>query len=242
MQIQTRIIANERLWANIQTITVTAPDLARTIRPGQFVLARAPNNFDPYLRRVLIPLQTRDDQIQFAMDAADPLVARAYPDAILDLLAPLGRAIHFDSNARHILLATDGARIAPLIFLAHAAIQSGRAVVLVARQTNASPIFPAALLPEEIEYHTTNENEAWMDADALAWADAIYACGTRAAYRELFDAISHARYRVPREFARVWMEAAMPCGVGECFACAIESARGFALTCQHGPFFDLVDI
>ena len=242
MQIQSRVVDNRLLWANNQAITVNAPGLARTIRPGQFALARDPSTLDPYLRRVLLPLSIQADQIQFALDKSDPLATRAQPQTMLDLLAPIGRAISIDSNARHVLLAIDGANLAPIVFLAQHAIQLGKEVVLVARANGITVQFPPNLLPEEIEYHTRRENEPWLNPEWITWADVIFACGTSAAYREMFDTITQAKFRAPRGLAQVWINAAMPCGIGDCFGCAVDTARGFVLACEDGPFFDLTEI
>ena len=228
------------MWADFVSITLDAPDLARNFRPGHFALARDPTTFDPYLRRVLYPLSIQRDQIQFALAASDPLAARALPGVQFDLRAPLGNPIAMDAAARQILFVFARAHILPLLFLAHHAAAEGRAVLVVARG-DAAEILPAHLLDPAIEYRVVAPTDVWLPPESIQWADRIYASASLPAYAELADAIVESRYRLARDFAFAFADLPMPCGSGDCGACAFGSARGFALACQDGPFFDLAD-
>lgn len=235
-----RVIENRILWADAQLIAFDSPDpstssgqsLARALRPGQFALARDATTREPYLRRVLWLYQIEATRAAFTLPAHDPLVARVRVGDSLDLLAPFGRVIEFDANARRVLLIGEGTRVAQLIALAHAAIMQAREVVLVNRGEN---IFPAHLLSPEIEYRTDDA----LSAELLTWADAIVASGPSELYRALADAIRATRYRLEPGFARVIVDAPMPCGTGVCCACAVETTRGVQLACADGPAFDL---
>jgi dihydroorotate dehydrogenase electron transfer subunit len=232
-----RVTENRILWSGVQLLTFAAPELARALCAGQFALARDPTTLDPYLRRMLWLYRSEDDRVAFTLPACDPLAARARPGDMLDLLAPLGRAIEFDASARHIALIGEGARIAPLIALAHDAIAQAREVVVVSHATSADERFPAHLLSPEIELRT--------DADALdelvAWADAIVASGSDELYRALADSACAARYRIEPGLAHVLVDTVMPCGTGACYACALETPRGLQRACVDGPAFDLTE-
>jgi dihydroorotate dehydrogenase electron transfer subunit len=152
----------------------------------------------------------------------------------LDLRAPLGHAIDFDLNARHILLVGEEKIFAPLIAIAHEAIAHGRAVVLAI--SNAPAI--GHLLAPEIEYRA----DEVLNADLIAWADALVASGTLGWYHNINDAIRAVRYRLEAGFARGLIDVPMPCGAGQCYACTIDTARGVKLVCEHGAWFDLFDV
>jgi dihydroorotate dehydrogenase electron transfer subunit len=192
---------------------------------------RDPATSDPYLRRVAWLYAVDSARVSFVMSTRDAVMARL--GGMLDLLAPLGRAIHFDANTRRIVFIGEGARIVQLFALAQDAAAQGRQVVLVHR---AEQIFPAHWLSPEIEYRTDADA---LDAELIAWADALVASGSDESYRALADAIRAARYRLEPGFARAFVDAAMPCGAGVCYACAIETARGVRLACADGPAFDL---
>jgi dihydroorotate dehydrogenase electron transfer subunit len=219
----------------MQLFAFDSPELARALRPGQGALARAATTHDPYLRRALWLYAIEETRVAFVVSSRDPLVARTRVGDSLDLLAPLGNAIEFDANARRVLLIGEGTRVAPLIALAHAAITHAREVVLVSHGEN---IFPAHLLAPEIEYRTDDA----LNAELIAWADAIVASGSSELYRALADAIRVTRYRLEPGCARVIVDAPMPCGDGLCYACAVETTRGVQLACADGPTFDLIEL
>ncbi len=239
------------LWADIQLLALDAPELARTMRPGQFALARDPTTFDPYLRRTLWLYQIDGERVAFILSARDPFTARARVDDLLDLLAPLGRAIELGASARHVVLAADfargheageGTRLARLVGLAHNAIEEKREVALVSGVlSGAQPgdeIFPAQLLPPEVEYRVGDDA---LNTELIAWADVLVASGSMAFYRALAERVRGARYRIEPGFAQVLIDIAMPCGTGVCYACAVETRHGIRLACVDGPALDLAE-
>lgn len=231
-----RVIESRTLWSDVQLLVLDAPELAPAMRPGQFALLRDPTTFDPYLRRTAWPYRIEAERVAFTVPSHDPLAARARAGDTLDLLAPLGRAIEFEASARHILLIGEGAHAARLIAIAESAIKQQREVVLVSRAAAVDEIFPAHLLAPEIEYRTDAEA---LGAELIAWADAIVASGSNEMDAALADVVRAARYRIEPGFARVLIDLPMPCGAGDCYACAVETRRGIQLACLDGPAFDL---
>ena len=236
-QVLCRITDNRTLWSDVQLITFDAPELARAMRPGQFALARDPSTLDPYLRRTLWLYRIDGERVAFTLSSHDALAMRVRVGDILDLLAPLGRAIDFQANTQHVLLIGGGTHIAPLIAIAHDAVAQGRAVVVVSYETSVEKSLPIHLLSPEIEYRA----QAGLDLELLGWADAVVASGSMGLYRTIADAIIAARYRLEAGFARVLIDLPMPCGIGACYACGVDTTRGVQLTCTHGAWFDLAD-
>ena len=230
-----RVIENRVLWANVQLLTFDAPELAPAMRPGQFALVRDPTTFDPYLRRTAWLYRVDATRVAFTLPANNPLAARTRPGDRLDVLVPLGRAIEFGANARHILLIGEGARVAPLIAVAESAIAQGREVALVCR---GAEVFPAHLLAPEIEYRT---DASALGDELVVWADAIVANGSNELYRILAEIVRSARYRLEPGLARGFIDLPMPCGTGACYVCAVETRSGIQLACVDGPAFDLAD-
>lgn len=235
-----RVVDNRLLWGTNQLLTIHSPELARSMRPGQFALARDPCTLDPYLRRTLWLYETQAEKVALTLDANDPLAIRARTGDALDVLAPLGRAVEFERDVKHILLIGEGERIAPLVGIAHAAVRDGREVVLDCRSISneGSGIFPHRLLSPEIEYRTSDVESA----ELIAWADALILSGSGALLRAVADALRATRYRIEPGFARALIEMPMPCGTGVCYACAVDTSRGAQLVCVDGPAIDLVEL
>jgi dihydroorotate dehydrogenase electron transfer subunit len=231
-----RVTESTRLWSNTQVLTIDAPALARSMQAGQFALLRNPNSFDPYLRRTAWLHRKETERVTFTLLADDLLTRQLRAGEEVDVLAPLGNAIQFDANTKHVLAIGEGDRIAPLLFIAETAIRQGREVVLMHRTTSGENIFPAYLLAPEIEYRTDEAN-----VELIVWADALMLSGSEEFYRALAEAIRAARYRLEYGFARALIDMPMPCGTGECFACAVDTRRGVERACVDGPWFDLND-
>jgi dihydroorotate dehydrogenase electron transfer subunit len=229
-----RVAENRVLWSDVGLLMLDAPGLV--MHPGQFALARDPSTLDPYLRRTMWLYHSEGERVAFTLPANDPLAARAQIGDTIDLLAPLGHAVEFDANARHVLLIGEGARVVPLIAIADSAIAQQREVVLVYYGADA---FPPHLLAPEVEYRTDANA---LSIELITWADAMVASGTDDIYRTLADAVRAARYRLEPGLARVLVDLPMPCGTGDCYACAVETRRGVQLACVDGPAFDLIDL
>lgn len=234
-----RVLENRTLWSGVQLLALEAPELAGTMCPGQFALVRDPSTFDPYLRRTAWLFRAVDGRVALTLDAKDPLARRARVDDWLDVLAPLGNAVGLAANARHILLVGEGARLTPLIAIAENAIAQRREVVVISRAGSAAEILPAHLLAPEIEYRA---DVGELGSELAAWADCIYASGSSDLYRWLAPAVRGVRYRIEPGRVHALIDIPMPCGTGECYACAVKTRHGVQLACADGPFFDLSEL
>jgi ferredoxin len=61
-------------------------------------------------------------------------------------------------------------------------------------------------------------------------------------YRLLGDSVRDVRLRLERSFMSALVDLPMPCGTGECHACAVETSRGIKLACTQGPVFDWMEL
>jgi dihydroorotate dehydrogenase electron transfer subunit len=230
------ITENRQIWSDVRLLTVDAPELAGAMRPGQFARLRDPMTFDPYLRRTAWFYRVDGGRVAWTLPEGDPLAARSRAGDMLDVLAPLGRAIELDPNARHVLLVGQAAHIAPLLAIAERAVLQQREVVLVGRAAEA---FPAHLLPPEIEYRT---DPGAMGNELIKWADVIIASGSDELYHALADSVRAVHFQIEPGRVRVLIDVPMPCGTGDCYACAVETRRGIRLACVDGPLFDLSEL
>lgn len=244
-----RLVENRLLWGKVSLLTFEAPELARSIQPGQFVLVRDPATFDPYLRQTAWLYHVNDNRLSLVPLPGTFLSRRTSPGAFFDLLGPVGRPAEFVKGPRHILLIGQDEQIAPLIAIAHAALGSEeRSVLLLNRSPD--PDAPATILPShflspEIEYRVSAGSQPLAEVlapDLISWADCIVASGSMEMYAAIGQAVRAARYRLEPGLVYVLVQMPMPCGVGTCYACAVDTSQGAKLACTDGPWFDWFDM
>lgn len=244
------IVVERRELAGAVWLTLLAPELARSVRPGQLALVRCapPASADPLLRRALfiagadapagtVNLFVAPDEGGLQWLATQPIGAR------LDVYGPVGAPFTLDERTRNLLLAGSGLALPALLFLAQRAVAQNCAVVLVAAAS--APIPPPYLLPPEVEYQSVATPAALLNhlragsPPLLAWADQF--CAAEADRSGLIDLVRTVRLRWERGFAQVALAGPAPCGVGTCMGCLVETRYGLRLRCKDGPVFDLRD-
>ena len=219
-------------------LSLEADALGVTAVPGQYAMVRCSARHDPYLRRALPFLSARGARMSFLFptrDAGLHLLSRQPLGTGVDLLAPLGRGFALPPAARHLLLASEEGPLAPLLFLADAALSRDVAVTL-ALGSGLQPL--AGLVPGAVELAATTVDAWTATAELLPWADQVAVAGDMEAMRTLAACVPGLRPGL----VQAWLEAPMACGIGSCGACVAELRRGPRRTCVAGPVFDLTEI
>lgn len=257
-------IIERREAGALARLTLLAPELARAARPGQLVLVRAapPGSADPLLRRVLylagadasagtVELLVAPEERGLAWIAAQPA------GATLDLYGPVGTGFTLDSRTRNLLLAGAGQALPALIFLARQAVARQVAVVLLVAAPDDEQLPPPFLLPPDVEYQASETGEAGLPGllagtsrspvpslagSLVAWADQVCLALSEPLLSPMSEAVRRGRLRWERGFAHAALAGAMPCGVGTCQSCLVETRDGLRLRCKDGPIFDLRDL
>jgi dihydroorotate dehydrogenase electron transfer subunit len=171
-------------------------------------------------------------------------LVRRQPGDELDCLGPQGHGFRLDPQKRCLLLVGGGYGVAPLVGLAERAIARDANVVLAVGAATAAHVFPARLLPPEVEYLVaTDDGSAGhhgfvteLIPERLAWADVVYACGPVLMMAALATIM---RRSAPAKPGRVAMEERMGCAMGVCLGCVIETSKGPQRVCTEGPVFDI---
>ncbi len=255
-------IVERRELGALRHFTLLAPELARAARPGHYAMARCapPESADPLLRRAVflagadqaagtVELLIDPDERGLAWLAAQPVGAR------IDLLGPLGAPFSLDGRTRNLLLAGVGPALPALIFLARAAAAGGLAGLLLAAAPEADRLPPPFLLPPDLEYQSSADGPAALIgllgapppggpifASPIAWADQICLALTDDLAAPAADAVRAGRMRWGRGLAQAALAGPIPCGLGTCQACLVETRDGLRTRCKDGPVFDLRDL
>ncbi len=251
-QTHVTIIHKETISSAWWQLTIAAPDLASSLRPGQFLLLRCADPLTCYLRRPIFPMPLGDGTLSLHLRPdPDPglawLLTRQVGDT-LDVLGPLGNGFPLPHGKRNLLLVSDNQRLDPLLGLLYQAIADNLSVTLALGGSRAVNLYPLATLPRAVEFQAATLDGSLghrglvsdLLPNLLAWADIVYASGSDALYHSLKSQTEQIRFAVPPDFLYgLFAPPLLPCGVGTCLACGLETREGTKLICQDGPVFDL---
>jgi len=170
--------------------TYSAPWLASSAKPGQFVHVRTPDFSGLVLRRPFslntFDRRTGEVTIHFRITGrGTEWLARMRPGDKTEMLGPLGRPFEVDPKTRHMLLVAGGLGMAGVRSLVDAAIAEGRQVLVLFGAMTATDVYPSTLLPAEAEYVVSTDDGSFGHAGRVtelvprheAWADQCFACG-----------------------------------------------------------------
>lgn len=223
-------------------------------QPGQFYLLRSDTAWSPYLRRALFPTSIDPTELGFLVaPSSDPGLAWLAAQPIgtaLDLIGPQGRGFSFQEHQRRLLLAAEAASVAALLALIPPALARQASITLLLHAHQRADLLPSSALPPAVEYFTACDDPlpgqpASLDDEltrALSWADGLYLAGSPAFLQRARSAVIEARFAITRGFAQAVAPVSLPCGVGACLACLVDTGRGLHRACMRGPVFDLGDL
>jgi dihydroorotate dehydrogenase electron transfer subunit len=238
------------------------PDVAARIQPGQFIMVRLQESFDPLLRRPFAVHRMYRSEPPGSFEVLFKVVGRGtrllagmLPGYPLNLLGPLGRGFRLPNQNSFIVMIAGGIGVAPLPYLAETLVEShlqGRRVLwfggkgsadLVCVEHFADMGFEVQLVTEDGSAGrpgmVTDHLECWL-AQQPEMPALIYSCGPYPMQRLVAE--MSIRLGIPCQLS---MEALMACGVGACLSCSLRCRPPkdgqepyYANVCQDGPVFD----
>jgi dihydroorotate dehydrogenase electron transfer subunit len=249
-------VLERRRVGEYQALTLAAPQIAATARPGQFVhlLAGEDRSF-PLRRPFSIHRVERPGgsggSVEVVFDvvgAGTRALAGLRPHDVVDALGPLGRAFDPPETPAGCLLVGGGYGTAPLFFLATELRARRCRVDFVIGAATAGRLLDATEA-ERLGHSltvTTDDGSAGrrgLVTDPLpellagTGAERVYACGPM----PMLAAVSRVA-AAAGVACQVAVEEQMACGTGICFSCVLPVGPGtptrMARSCLEGPVFD----
>jgi len=234
---------------------LSAPEISAGARPGQFLMVRCGDGFDPFLSRPFWIHRVRDgegsEELALVVEVCgqgSTWLAAATPGRAVALLGPLGRPLAPAPGVRSMLLLAEGVGVAPLVWCADEEIARGRSVTLLAGAATAEEVYPLSLLDPQLELAVATadgslgRNGSVLDllTEYTVWADQIIASGSLHFCQTLAAALRSQLWRRP---CQVLLQEPLPCGTGICNGCAVSTRRrGTRLACRDGAAFDLREL
>lgn len=243
------VLTNSEIAAGIHILEIYAPQLAQTIKPGQYCMLRCCDSTasDPLLRRPFFvhAVEPEKDLVRFLVFArgrGSRWVTRQRVGGNLDLLGPLGHAWEVRPQVRDLLLIGEAPILSSVISLAHYALEQEMAVTLVEYSNGGGWSYPVALLPPEIEYQVFSGTPIQFSEqlrEYITWADALCCSVAPETLRALVSADN--RWR-EKHFAQAVLWKPLICGSGACLTCSIETRQGLKSICRDGTIFAISEL
>ncbi len=224
------------------SITFSAPRIAETAEPGQFVMVYMPPEHKYMLPRPFsVHLADRNNgtvTLLFEVKGAGTdLMAGALVGSNWKIAGPMGKG--FPTLPPDALLVAGGIGIAPLAFLA-ASTELPRTLLFGGRSAARLACLSEDLdLPNLTMLEVTEDGSRGREGlvtdylpELLPGAPALFACGPGAMLASIKELCKQTK--VPAWFS---MEEKMACGIGACVGCAVQTREGYKRVCSDGPVF-----
>jgi dihydroorotate dehydrogenase electron transfer subunit len=253
------VLENRRLSADYSVLALDAPEIARAVLPGQFVMLKQAAGLEPLLRRPFSVFEILRDAggrprgvsiLNKRVGTATRQIYDAEPGQRVACLGPLGRPFTLVGAGQRAWMVAGGVGLAPFATLAEALKAQGAAMTLFYGGRSASDLFYVEMF-EALGVHVVLATEDGargvrgritvpLDAHLAAAGPepiAIFACGPE----PMLAAVARLAARHQR-FCEVSVERVMGCGLGGCYSCVVP-VRGagrphFVRSCIGGPVFD----
>ncbi len=240
-----RVEKNYPLTQKLYLLKLKAPDIAKEVRAGQFVMLRISNSLDPMGRRAFAVGDVEGDSIVVFYEIVGKgtyLLSKVREGEEICVLGPLGKGLFPLDGEKHLLLG-GGVGLAGLTLLGKELRNMGKRVVFVYGGRSEKHLGMEEWLKREgFEYIIYTEDgskgkkglitEALKDFDG-SWI--IHACGPKAMLRALKAMkTGHKMY-----FS---LESRMACGWGVCLGCVVQTREGYKRVCYEGPVFSAQEV
>ena len=253
-----RVIANTRLSVDYNVLALSAPEIAQTAEPGQFVMVKAQPGSDPLLRRpfsvfeILRDANGRATGISILSKRIGPSTSLLYgarPEDIVACLGPLGRPFTVVEPPTEAWMVAGGVGLAPFATLAERLRERKVRTTLFYGARRAAELFYLEFFRElDVDLVLTTEDGSAGEHGrvtppldrALSAIDRehkpmLYVCGPEGMLAAC--AKTAARHGVP---CQVSVERIMGCGMGGCYSCVVPMRNGhegfrYVRSCISGP-------
>jgi ferredoxin--NADP+ reductase len=241
-----KIVAKEHFSENVVKLVVEAPLIARSRKPGHFVIVRAAEGGER------IPLTIADSDpdkgtitlvVQQVGVSTRKICALEAGDNLEDVAGPLGKATHIE-NAGTVVCCGGGVGVAPLLPIIKAMKQAGnRVVTVLAARTKNLVILEKEVAPWSDEVIIMTDNGSYGTKGLVTEGvesvinrekvNMVVTIGPAVMMK--FVALLTRKYNVPTMCS---LNTIMVDGTGMCGACRVTVDGKTRFVCIDGPEFD----
>lgn len=251
-----------RINAEYQHLELAVDEALYQLKPGQSLLARADESWNPYLRQHWWPVGMT---AQNKLLVEQPAGIRYEPGQVIHLLGPVGEPYRFRKSLRNVLLMAYDTPPTPLLMMIHWLLRSKISVTLAL--LGSSRTYDTQHLSAELEIIHADDQHTWPDqVMTLGWADQVFVVAGQQdeeiftqttaplqqemprpdeehrRFAQILQLIHERRNDVPKQYVFGIFQSVIACGIGACDACMLRSGDELKLICVDGPAFDLTSV
>jgi dihydroorotate dehydrogenase electron transfer subunit len=261
------ILSNKKVSDPYYKMELKCPELVDEIKPGQFLMFKVREGYEPYLRRPFSFYEIKFSKAQTSFEIlykvvglGTRLISEMKGGEKVDIIAPLGNGFSISLDIRTVVIVAGGIGLAPLLFLTEEINQKrkekGEIIFLYGGQGRADIIDINRIKNCSSEVRICTEDgsigskmlvtellEGYLREKGTGKYDrrsiGIFSCGPKAMLR-IVSSIAK-KYDIP---CQVSLESFMACGFGACLGCVVKVFQerstevAYERVCKEGPVFD----
>lgn len=259
------VLSHKKYGEHYHSLTIVAPEIGETVRPGQFVNIACGKGRSNILRRPFSVYRVHKrggwaSTIEIVFDVHGPgteYLSSLRAHASVDLIGPLGRGFALPKRRAHCLIVGGGIGAAPMFFLADELRNDNHRVDVILGARSVGYLLNAidARRLASVCRITTDDGSSGDQGRVIdGMAEMMEKCGTEIVYacgpHPMLAAVSKVAsdLKIPVQVA---VEELMACGYGVCMTCVMplrKPAKGktaspddeivYARSCTEGPVFN----
>ncbi|MDX1991101.1 MAG: hypothetical protein SF029_01845 [bacterium] len=224
-----------------QHLEISVDSTLTRIKPGQSLMARLHQTWDPYLYAHWWPVGVSENRIIVERPAGE----RFDPGQIVTLIGLVGQPLLFRRTLRNVMLLAYDTAPTPLLMTVPWLLGNNISVTLVLLGTAVQ--YATGHLPPQVEIvHGEGEMDWPNQVMTVGWADQVFAVVGRddesGRFSRLMERFRELRNDVPSNYLFGVFQPVLPCAAGACHACVLPLRTGSALVCTEGPAYDLTQV
>ena len=241
-----RIVEKEFFSRNVVRLVLEAPEIARSRKPGHFVIVKIGNKGE----RIPLTIASADEKkgtitlvIQKVGVTSSKLAQLEAGDEVTDVVGPLGQATHIEKVGT-VLCAGGGVGVAPMLPIVEGLKRAGnRVITILAARTK-----DLIILEEQMRKHSdeviimTDDGSYGKQGLVTAGMEEVInrekvnmAVAIGPAIMMKFASLTTKKYNIPTVAS---LNTIMVDGTGMCGACRVSVGGKTRFVCVDGPEFD----
>ncbi len=255
------VLSNREVSEFYYKMELICPELEEVVIPGQFMMLRVRDGYEPYLRRPFsfYGIKTLNGLRSFeilykVVGTGTRMMKEIKPKESLDIIAPLGNGFSIPEDVKRAIIVSGGIGLAPLVFLAESIRKNNKAEIIFLHggqsRKDIIDIERIEKVSSDIRICTEDGSMGskmlvtellieYLENSVENTQGIIFSCGPKAMLK-IVSSIA-GRFNIP---CQVSLESFMACGFGACLGCALKVYQErsneimYERVCKEGPVFD----